>query len=100
LSSKDKLQSYAKGSVNIESMASGFMLSAKSDDTEILESSTIQTVVEPKFEIETEITENQENKKTVNTESSNTELPDDDDLDSYFNDCGSNKDSASTSVFF
>jgi len=100
LSSKDKLQSYAKGSINIDSMASGFMLSAKNDDTEIFESNTIQTVTEPKFEIETEITENQENKKTVNTESSDTQLPDDDDLDSYFNDCGSNKDSASTSVFF
>ena len=81
-------------------MASGFMLSAKSDDTEILESNTIQTVVEPEFELETETTEKQENTITVNAESSDAQLPDDDDLDSYFNDCGSNKDSASTSVFF
>lgn len=104
LSSKDKVQAYADGSIDVSAMAQNFFQSEQgvstsnaSDDTNYDDSATTQVEDEPEKEVESQIVASQEIKKTVDTIPSDFEIPDDDDIDSYFNNCGKDD---SKPVFF
>lgn len=104
LSSKDKIQAYAEGSIDVNAMANNFFQSEQgvntstdSDDTKTDDSIATKVEVESEVEVKAQVEAMQEVKETVDVIPSDFEIPDEDDLDSYFNSSGKDKTDA---VFF
>ncbi len=104
LSSKNKIQEYAEGSIDVSAMANSFFqskpgvnASSASVNTETEDPETTQVEDGSVAEVEPQVVAQQEIKETVDVIPSDFEIPDDDDLDSYFKGCDKTE---SKPVFF